>query len=305
MLSTPAYPASGPVKLRTNLADSALSRALKSGELSSPKVSFDFAGPKVAHDGFKPMVREGQFDAGELAIVTYLQARDFGKPLVLLPAAVVGRFQHHCIGYNAEKRQLSPKDIEGRRVAIRSYTQTTGVWVRGILQSEYGVDLDRVTWVCADDAHLAEYGDPPNVERLPAGHKKIAQMLLDGDVDAAILGNDMPNDPRIRPLIPNPHEAARQWYAKYGIVPINHMFVVNAELSRTRPDVVREAYRLLLESKKRGQVAKEGPDLLPFGFEANRKAIELAVAYALKQKIISRSFTVDELFDETTSRLGT
>lgn len=300
-----SYPSSGPVVLRTNLADSALSKPLKSGAIESPLVRFDFAGPKVAHDGFKPMVRDGAFDAGELAIVTYLQARAYGKPLVLLPAVMVGRFQHHCIGYNAEKVTLAtPKNLEGRRVGVRSYTQTTGVWVRGILKHEYGVNLDRVTWVCTDDAHLAEYSDPPNVERAPKGGKKIADMLLDGDIDAAILGNDMPKDPRIKTVIADPQQAAQNWYRKYNAVPINHMFVVSSELSKARPDVVREVYRMLEETRRLAELTDANRHALQFGLAPNRKALELAIDYALEQHIIPQKVAVEELFDEATLKLG-
>ena len=298
------YPASGPVTLRTNLADSALVKPLKSGAIASSLVTFDFAGPKVAHDAFKPVARDAAYDCSELAIVTYLQAREYNKPLVMLPAVVVGRFQHHCIGYNAEKGVLTPKDLEGKRVGIRSYTQTTGVWVRGILQHEYGVDLNKVTWCCTDDAHLAEYSDPSNVERLPKDGKKIPQLLLDGELDAAILGNDMPKDPRIKTLLPDPAAAAEAWYKKYNLVPINHMIVVKAELSKERPDVVREIYRMLEESRKAANLPEETARALRFGFAPNRKAIELAIQYALEQKIITRRFTPEELFDDVTLKLG-
>ena len=298
------YPTSGPVTLRTNLADSALVNPLKSGAIESSLVKFDFAGPKVAHDAFKPVVRDNAFDVSELAIVTYLQAREYDKPLTLIPAVVVGRFQHHCVGYNAEKGTMSPKDIEGKRVGIRSYTQTTGVWVRGILQHEYGVDLNKVTWCCMDDAHLAEYSDPSNVERLPKGGKSIPQMLLDGELDAAILGNDMPKDPRIKPLIPDPHAAAEEWYKKYNCVPINHLITVKAEMSKERPDVVREIYRMLEESRKAANLPEASARALRFGFGVNRKAIELAIEYALEQKIITRRFTPEDLFDEVRTEGG-
>jgi 4,5-dihydroxyphthalate decarboxylase len=145
------FASTGPIKLRTNLADYPVTMALKQGAISSPLVDFEFCGPKTAHDGFKPMVRDNAYDAGELAIVTFLQAKAFGKPYVLLPAPISGRFQHHCIGYNAEHGELQPKDIEGRKVGVRTYAQTTGLWVRGILQHEYGVDLANV----ADDRRRA------------------------------------------------------------------------------------------------------------------------------------------------------
>src|SRR5215468_5795936 len=115
------YPSVGPITLRTNLADYPVTAALKEGRTSSPLVKFDFCGPKTAHDGFKPMVRENAYDAGELAIVTFLQAKAFGKPYVLLPAPISGRFQHHCIGYNIEHGELRPKDIENHKVGVRTY----------------------------------------------------------------------------------------------------------------------------------------------------------------------------------------
>ena len=211
---TVAFPQAGPVTLRTHLADYAVTRALKSGEIKSDLVHFDFAGPKNAYEGFKPMVREAAFTAAELAIVTYLQARVYGKPLVLLPAVVMGRFQHQCIGYNTKAGTLSPETIAGRRFGVRSYTQTTGTWMRAILQHEHGVDPFKVTWVTFEDPHLAEYREPPHVERAPAG-VKIGDMLLDGSLDGAIVP-ELPKDPRIRPLFPDPDAAARAWADKIG-----------------------------------------------------------------------------------------
>ncbi len=159
-------PATGPVKLRTNLADYPVTLALKEGRLSSPLVDLEFCGPKTAHNGFKDMLRRNAYDAGELAIVTYLQAKVYGKPWVLLPVPIHGRFQHHCIGYNIEHGAIQPQDIEGRKVGVRTYAQTTGLWVRGILQHEYGVDLNKVTWLTIDESHLSEYHDPANCRQL-------------------------------------------------------------------------------------------------------------------------------------------
>jgi 4,5-dihydroxyphthalate decarboxylase len=296
---TIAFPQAGPIALKTHLAEYPVTRALRAGEVRSDLVKLDFIGPKQAYEGFKPMVREGAYDASELALVTFLQAKAYGKPLVALPAIVLGRFQHGLIGYNAAKGELKPKDLEGRRVGVRSYTQTTGVWLRGILRHEYGVDLSKVQFVTMEDPHVTEYRDPPFVERA-SGAKKLDQMLLDGDVDAAIMG-DLPKDPNIRPLIPDPDAAARAWHAKHGAVQINHIFVVNEQLSKTRPDVVQEIFRLLLASKRAGPTG--AIDSLPFGVEAMRKPLELIAQYALEQKIIPRPITVDELFDDTTRAL--
>jgi 4,5-dihydroxyphthalate decarboxylase len=297
-----AIPSKGPVTLKTNLADYPVTLALKQGKTSSSVVSLDFCGPPTAHDGFKGMVRDDKFDAGELAIITFLQAKAYGKPYVLLPAPISGRFQHHCIGYNAEYGELKPKDIEGRRVGVRSYAQTTGLWARGVLQHEYGVDLDRVTWVTFDDAHLAEYTDPANTERAPKGAKKLAQMMFDGDVAAAILGADMPKDPRVRTLVPDAQRAAQAWYKQTGVIPINHMFTVHERIPRERPDVVQEIFRMLVESRKAAPPEALGT-IPPFGVEANRKAIQLAIDWSLEQRIIPHRLEVDELFDDATRGL--
>ena len=297
------YPASGPVTLKTNLADYAMTRALKSGAVKSELVTFDFCGPKVANQGFKPMVRERKFDAGELAIGTFLEAKTYGKPLTLLPAVVMGRFQHNHALRATARGAFGPGDIEGKRIGIRSYTQTTGIWVRGIFHHEYGVDLNKVTWVCNDDGHLAEFKDPPNVERTPHDGKKVDQMLLDAEIDGAILGADIVDDPRVTHLIPNPKDAALAWYRKYNTIPVNHLFCVDKELADTRPDVVAEIFRMLKETKAAMPPSSDGIDFHPFGVDALRKPLELAMQYSVEQKIIPRAFAIGELFDGMTQEL--
>jgi 4,5-dihydroxyphthalate decarboxylase len=292
------------VKLHTLLQDKPWNMPLKRGEIQSSIIQFDFDDVEEASDHFKPMVRELAYDCGELAIVTYLQARTYNKALVLLPLVVTGNFHHKSIAYNAEKGDLRPADLAGRRVGVRTYSQTTGVWVRGILQNEYGVDLDEVTWITFDESHLAEYSDPPNCQRAPKG-KKLVDMLLDREVDAALLGSNMPNDPRLKTLIPDADAAALAWWKKYGVTPINHMYVVKQSLCQARPDVVREIYRMLLASRAAGlQPAPGSLNMAPNGVEANRRSLELVIDYAFQQKVIPRKFTLDELFDDTTRALG-
>jgi 4,5-dihydroxyphthalate decarboxylase len=278
-------PKSDKLNLFTLLGDYPNTAALKRGDVRSDLVDFDFADIKVANTGFKPLVREHKFDLSELAIVTYLQAKAYGKPYVLIPAVVLARGQHHTIAYNPERGELRAEDLAGKRVGVRAYTVTTGVWVRGILKEQYGVDLSKVKWVTFEDPHLAEYTDPPEIERAPAG-KAIAQMLLDGELDAAIVGDKMP-DARLKQLIADNEAAAKAWADKNG-QPINHLMVIRSDLSRKRPDVVREVFRLLKESRDAAiRAGNKNAALLDFGVE-----------------LIPRRFSVDELFDETTRSLA-
>ena len=224
--------------------------------------------------------------------------------VTLLPAVVMGRFQHsHALRATA-RGAFGPGDIEGKRIGIRSYTQTTGIWVRGIFKHEYGVDLNKVTWVCNDDGHLAEFKDPPNVERTPPDGKKVDQMLLDAEIDGAILGSDVVDDPRVAHLIPNPKDAALAWHKKYNTIPVNHLFCVDKALADTRPDVVAEIFRMLKETKAAMAPSADGIDFHPFGIDALRKPLGMMIQYSVEQKIIPRAFTVDELFDDSTRALA-
>ena len=176
--------------------------------------------------------------------------------------------------------------------------------MRGIFKHEYGVDLNKVTWVCNDDGHLAEFRDPPNVERTPPGAKKVDQMLLDGEVDGAILGVENLDDPRVAPLIPNPKQAALEWYRKYNTVPVNHLFCVDKELADTRPDVVADIYRMLKQTKAAMPPSPDGIDFHPFGTAALEKPLAMIMAYSVEQKITPRAFRMDELFDDVTHNLA-
>jgi 4,5-dihydroxyphthalate decarboxylase len=288
------------IPIYTLLAEYGVTRALRNGDVSSPLLRLEYADYDPSNLGFKAFVREAAFQAGELAIVTFLMAKARGAPLVLMPAPISGRFQHHCIAYNAENRELSPRDLEGKRVGVRAYTQTTGAWVRGILQNEYGVDLDKITWVCFEDAHVEDYAEPLNVTRGEEG-QKLVNMLLDGSLDAAMLGSNMPDDPRLKTVIPDPHEAAKAWFDRTGVIPLNHVFVVREDLSKERPDLVRELYRMLQESKTKAGL--KGFDTRPYGVEANRKTLETIIRYSRQQGLIDRHLEVDELFDDVTRAL--
>ena len=275
--------------------------ALKKGAVKSDLIDFDFADVKVSNTAFKPLVREAKFDVAELAIVTFLQAKTYGKPYILIPATVLGRGQHHTIAYNSERGTLKASELAGKRVGVRAYTQTTGAWVRGFLADDYGVETAKVRWITFEDPHLAEYKDPDFVTRAPEG-KTLTQMLLDGDLDAAIVGDTL-LDPRLKPLIPDAEAVARTWAQAHGGVPINHLMVVRDTIAKSRPDIVQEIYRVLQESRRTAAPPPGGAlDPWRFGIEANRRSLEIIVDYSFRQKLIPGKFPVDELFDGWTAK---
>jgi 4,5-dihydroxyphthalate decarboxylase len=292
----------GSTRLHTLLGDYPGTLALKRGEVRSPGVALDFADVKMPHTAFKRVVRDLEFDVAELALVTFIMARAYGKPLVLLPAVLFSRCQHPYLVYNAERGRLSAGELEGRRVGVRAYSVTTVTWIRGILADDYGVDPDRIRWVSFEDPHVAEYRDPATVERAAQGKDAMA-MLLAGELDAAILGS-VPTDPRLKPVIPDPIAAGVDWQKRTRALQLNHLVVVKESLSKSDPQAVRDVFRLLAESKKAaGLPAPDELDTIPFGVEANRRSLEMAVDYAFRQQLIPRRLAVDELFDDVTRAL--
>jgi len=282
--------------LRVAIGDYPHTLPLKRGEIASPALTLDFVDVKPMHKAFKPMVREHAYDASEMALVTYLQAKAYNKGLTLLPAAMLARFQHGTVLYNAARGKITPADLPGRRIGVRAYSQTTGAWMRGILANDYGVDMGRVQWVTFEDAHVAEAKDPPGVIRARPD-QDMTKMLLAGELDAAIYGADIPKEPSLQSVIADPVHAARAWYAKHRLVPVNHMVVVTDELARSKPEAVVELYRLLQAGRAAAGPPPAGePDLAPFGKEANRAALELLIGYAMQQNLLPRKLSFDELW---------
>ncbi|THD65377.1 MAG: hypothetical protein E7813_15190 [Bradyrhizobium sp.] len=283
--------------LRTLLGDHPCTAALKNGSVKSDSITLDFTEYSPTNKGFKPMVRDGAFDVSEMAIVTYLMAKSFGKPMVLLPSVVVARFQHAYAVYRAELGNLKPRDLERKRVGIRSFTTTTGAWLRGILANDYGVDLDSIQWVTFEDAHVAEFQD--TTLRAPQG-KQIIQMLLDGELDA-VLGEKVERE-GLKALFPDAAAEEKSWFAQHRAVPINHMVVVSEALSRTNPNAVREVFRLLLAGAAAAP-ADARPAPPQFSAEEMSRSLALISRYAAQQQLVPRAFTVDELFDDLTRTL--
>ena len=266
---------------------------LRSGAVASSKLRLDFAAVSPISRAFAPMVREARFDVCEMAIATALQARAYGKPLVLLPVTMAARFQEGALLCRASGAVAGPSDLAGRRVGVRAYSQTTGMWLRGILCDDHNVRPEDVRWVTFEDAHVAEYRDPPWVTRAAPGQDMLA-MLRAGELDAAIFGADMPDDPALRPVFPDPAAAGEAFWRKNGFVPVNHLVTVSRKLADTRPDLVAELLYMFRAARPVGQTSR---DALPMGRAALQPAIDLALRYSAEQGLVPKPLTADAVWD--------
>jgi len=294
-----------PLDLTTVTRTQVANAALKDGTVRPNGVSFAFEEVDPLIRAFRRMVRELPYDVCELAITTYLCAREHGKTFTALPIFLVRGFHHGAILCNT-KIVREPKDLEGKRVGVnRGYTVTTGVWARGILAEEYGVDLDAVTWVLSGDEHVAEYEPPPNVVAVGPG-EEIAELLAAGELAAAI-GVEV-DHPDVAPLIPDAAEAGYRALRERGHYPINHLVVVRDELLADHPEVGGAVFAAFERAKdlylERGNLEPMharvaeliGGDPLPYGLEPNRRTIERLIDHALDQRILRQRPSVESLF---------
>jgi 4,5-dihydroxyphthalate decarboxylase len=281
-------PAMTTVVLRTALGKSPLVRALKEGAVSSDRVGFEFVEVDPVTRAFRRMVRTLEFDLCEIALTTHAQALAYGKPLVALPVVLLRGLHHAALICRHDAMLRGPADLVGRRIGVRAWSQTTGVWVRCILHDEYGVAPDAMTWVTEEDAHVQEFTDPPFVRRIAAG-QDLRAMLLAGEIDAAVALAGL-DAAQVRMVIPDADAVAAAWSHRTGVYPINHIVVVKDALLAEHPWLADELMRLFVASKRLVD------DTVPYGIDANRPAIELLMRYAAEQKLIPRAYSVEELF---------
>ena len=294
------------------LGNYGLTRPIKQAGFDLGRLDLSFVDVEQIVPMMRRMCRKLEFDICEMAFTTYVCARAAGLPFTAVPLFVTRNFHHGAIFYNEKSGIRTPKDLEGRRVGVnRGYTVTTGLWARGILQSEYGVDLNKITWVPTDDEHVSQFEAPRNVDTSFRG-RPMRELLLNGDVDAA-LGEVGVEAPEIKPLIPDARNAAIESFRRTGIYPINHGVVIKDSVLKEHPWVAGEIYRAFERSKaeylkdiegggasnwdKAAVVnAKVVGDPFPFGIEKNRKALEAITQFALDQKMVPRRFSVEEMF---------
>ena len=271
-----------PPHLTIAVGDYPHTASLRRGDVSCPSFELAFADVRPVNRAFAPMVREGRYDICEMAIATALQAKAWGKPLVLLPVVLAARFQEAALLCLRESDIAGPADLVGRRIGVRAYSQTTGMWLRGVLQEEYGVRPAQVTWVTFEGAHVVEAAEPPFAERAPEGGEMLA-MLRRGALDAVIVGNDVPADAGLRTVFPDPEAAGRRFLQRRGFMPINHLLVVRSEAARRHPALMDE----LPAAIRRSAAAAPSPGFTVVSTTAAlAPAIRLAARYSEQQGLL-------------------
>lgn len=306
--------------LRTAIGNYGHTIPLKDGSVTSDMFDMEHIEVSPVTSIFRRMVRGLEFDVAEMALSTYMCARAHGKAFTGVPVFLTRAFYHAGLVVNSRSGIKTPKDLEGKKVGLRSYTLTPGVWTRGILQTEYDVDLEAVTWVLSGDEHVAEFVAPSNV--VSSANSDLGAMLLSGEIDAAI-GAGAVDSPDIRPLFSEPDALDAAWHKKTGVYPISHMLVVkNSELD-SNDSLAQELFEVFKSAKtpymkdltsgeasnpadqallKMGSIV--GGDPVPYGFESSRKTLETFIGFNVEQGVIPRKVEPEELFPEDTLSLA-
>jgi len=299
---------------------------------SGYELAFVDVDPMIA--AYRRMVRTLAYDICEVAVTTYVVAKAFNKGFTALPIPLNHMFHFGDIQVGLDTGIATPADLAGRRVGVRAYTVTTGVWVRGILQNEYGVDPAAITWITDDEEHVQEYVAPPNVRA--SDGESLVDLFQEGKIDAAFAGRaglGRSGAPRagwekgnaaspavlstreFRALFPNAAELDAAWFTRTGIYPMHGVLCVRDSVIAANPELPRALFEAFSRAKDaylaklRRDGAQDaddekwvalqaivGPDPLPYGLEANVKTIEALIEYALQQKLLATRMTPEELF---------
>ena len=301
---------------------------LKQGKVPIAGVTPEFIEVNPIVAAYRRMVRDVEFDVCELSAATYMIAREAGAPFTALPLFTYRRFHHAGLVCRDDAGIHSPKDLEGKNVGVRAWSVTTGIWTRGILQNEYGVDLSTITWVVDDEEHVQSLRLPPNVVHAPAG-RSLADMMVAGELQAAFTANagigragppqsgwvnNARRPPNYVELFPAAPRLEAAWFNKTGIYPVHGLIVVKDELLARHPWLAQAIFNAFVEAKTRylaqlkagTSVSAQDEDYrhkativgdpLPYGLNANRPAIEALITYCHQQGLIKKRYAAAELF---------
>ena len=315
------------VRLTIAIGDNSHVSALKNGSVVPEGIDLDFVNVTPQIGAFRRMVRDHEFDICELAPTTYLIARALGAPFVALPIFLMRHFHHNGILIRPDAGIATPKDLEGKKMGVRAYSVTTGVWVRGLLQDEYGVDHSKITWVVDDEEHVQELKLPANVVHVEGG-KSLSSMMASGEIQAGLAGNagvgraGSPTagswkqvEANYPELFPNAHALETEWYNRTGIYPMHGTIVVKDSVLAEHPWVARSLFDAFMEAKRlwlpklhagevnsakdkqyREQAKIVGNDPLPYGMKLNMPTILALQQTAHKQGLTPKLLPIEKAF---------
>jgi 4,5-dihydroxyphthalate decarboxylase len=267
------------------------------------------------HDRF---LRKGDFDASELSFAEYIAAWDRGADFTAIPVFLNRRFRHSFVYVNTDAGIRTPKDLEGKKVGITTWANSAAVWVRGLLQHDYQVDLTKITWVSARPAPEG-WTPPAGIKIVPSskpGSRIDPEVLAKGEIDALIVP-DVLSGPKISRLFPKYQEVEMDYFRRTGIFPISHVMGIRKAVLEKNPWVAASLFKAFQEAKKvayeyaddpghsnlvwygaEAEREKEvfGHDPFPFGIEENRKVLEEFISYAVEQGLVKKRPTVEDLF---------
>ncbi|WP_406005474.1 ABC transporter substrate-binding protein [Streptomyces sp. NBC_00637] len=312
-------------KLTVVLGDFPHARPLLDGDTEVDGFLIDPVEVRPVIGAYRRMIRDLEFDVCELAPVSYLMARQEGIALTAIPVFLNRRFHHGDVQCATRSGIRVPKDLEGRRVGVRAYSVSTGVWVRGVLRDQYGVDIDKITWVVDDDDHI-EGRAPANVERVTDG-RSLGELLRAGEIDAALTGNagtgragspragwtaatdpEPAGDASPYPLFPEADTLAVDHYLRTGVYPLHSLISIRSALVERDPGLPTKLYAAFAESKRRHLAARPdwsavprlrrqgraiGGDPVPYGIKANEAGLDAMVRFAKDQWLLDADFPAD------------
>lgn len=308
--------------LRSTFTPYSHTRALADGDVSLPDTRLEFILNDPIIHAYREMIRHLSYDVAELAPTTYLMARASGIPVIAIPVFTKRQFHHGAILCRPDSGIRIPSDLTGRKVGVRAYSVTTGVWVRGLLSDDFDLDQEKVEWITDDEEHVPGYTAPPNVTAAPSG-TSLVSLLRDGKIDAALTGNagvgrsgppragwvaEKQEEQQAYPLFAAPEPLERDWYRRTGIYPIHAVITLREELVRENPELPTALYQAFTKAKAsadRGTLQRElaassaipaDEDPVPYGIEPNRRSIEALMRYAVQQHLLDAPLPVEEIF---------
>jgi 4,5-dihydroxyphthalate decarboxylase len=303
---------------------------LAAGEVQPAGLNVNFIEVQHPRDIFDRMVANKEFDASELSASEYITRHVAGdRTFVAIPVFASRVFRHSfiCINTNLVK---TAKDLEGKRVGVQLYTMTAAVWIRGLLQHEYGVDLSAIEWVEGKMEGPGSHGKPSSlpprspvkISRNTDPNRSLSDLLKDGTI-AATIGADLPEClgqvPHVRRLFPDFKEVESDYYKRTGVFPIMHLVAMRREYYEANRFAASSLFNALNDSKEIARKRMEslgalrymlpwlgrdldeikdtfGGDCWPYGIDENRKTLEALVQFLHEQDMIEKPVPVDELF---------